>query len=94
MRRIHGTDDNQKEIIQALRDVGASVFVTSGVGGGFPDIVVALRGVNYLMEIKDGEKYPSQRKLNATEQDFHDRWQGPCAVVESVDEAFEMIGLT
>lgn len=76
----------------ALRSVGASVSVTSAVGKGFPDIVVGYRGKNYLMEIKDGAKPPSKRKLTKPEQEFMDRWRGDYRVVESTDDALETIG--
>lgn len=92
MRRKARVDKNQKQIVDALRRCGASVFPTHTVGGGFPDIVVGFQGVNYLVEIKDGEKIPSKRKLTPDEVDFHDTWRGRVWVVESVDDALKMIG--
>lgn len=92
MRRAARTDANQTDIVDALRDVGASVSVTSMVGSGFPDIVVGYRGINYLMEIKDGSKPPSKRRLTSDEQEFHDLWRGSVIVVQNVDEALKAIG--
>ncbi len=94
MRRAARIDANQPEIVQALRDVGASVSVTSMVGKGFPDIVVGYRGQNYLIEIKDGSKPPSQRKLTPDEQEWHDLWRGTVHIANSTDEALKIIGAT
>jgi hypothetical protein len=92
MRRDARTDVNQGNIVNALRDVGASVAVTSALGSGFPDIVVGFRGVNYLMEIKDGSKPPSKRRLTPKEKEFHDLWRGSVVVVNDIDEALRAIG--
>jgi len=64
-------DANQKEIVKALRDRGASVLHLHQVGGGCPDILVGYAGYNFLIEIKDGTKPPSKQKLNVTQQEWH-----------------------
>jgi len=92
MRLDARTDANQNEIVGALRDVGASVAITSALGKGFPDIVAGYRGINYLIEIKDGSKPPSARRLTPDEQEFHDLWRGAVIVVKNVDEALKAIG--
>jgi Holliday junction resolvase len=43
-------DKNHKEIVTALRKLGYSVFNTSSVGQGFPDIIVGSEGKNYLFD--------------------------------------------
>ncbi len=92
MRRNARIDTNQPEIVKALRAIGASVTHTHMIGRGFPDIVVGFRGVNTLMEIKDGNKPPSKRRLTPDEADWHESWQGYACVVESVDDAYAAIG--
>ena len=62
MRRAAKVDDNQKEIVSALRKLGASVLITSQLKNCF-DILVGYKGINYIIEIKDGKKPPSQRML-------------------------------
>lgn len=94
MRRAARIDDNQNELVQALRDMGASVAITSMVGSGFPDLVVGFRGRNFLFEIKDGSKPPSKRKLTEDEQRFFDAWRGTIFVVNNVNEALSFIGAT
>ena len=90
--RAASVDANQKVIVAALRDVGASVQHIHGVGGGCPDIIVGFRGVNYLIEIKDGDKPPSARKLTDAENEWHLFWHGSVHVANDIDEALEVIG--
>lgn len=92
MRRAARTDANQRDIVDALRSVGATVQPLHAVGAGCPDILVGWRGTNYLIEIKDGDKPPSQRKLTSAENAFHALWGGHVAIVNNVNEALEEIG--
>jgi hypothetical protein len=61
------------------------------VGRGVPDLLVGFRGQNFLLELKDGSKRPSERKLTDDQQEWHQQWRGQVAVVESVDEALRLI---
>lgn len=94
MRIAARTDDNQREIVNALRQSGCSVLILSGVGKGCPDIVVGRAGVTYMLEIKDGSKPPSARRLTDDQNDWHAKWRGHAAVVQSVDDALKAVGLT
>lgn len=91
MRRNAKVDDNQKEIVTALRKCGATVLITSQLKNCF-DILVGYNGVNYIMEIKDGKKPPSQRKLTIGELKFKNTWKGGgYYIVNSIDEALNII---
>ena len=92
MRRAAKVDANQAEIVAALRGVGCSVQPLHAVGGGVPDLLVGKGGVNLLVEVKDGSKRPSARRLNAVQQEWHDAWRGNVAVVSSVAEALTLVG--
>ena len=85
-------DANQPEIVKALRAVGASVQSLAEVGRGVPDLLVGYRGKQHLLEVKDGSKPPSARRLTEDEQNWHDAWRGKVWVVKTVDEALEAIG--
>ena len=87
--RAHKVDRNQRDIVAALRGVGATVHVTSGMGKGFPDLVVGFRGVNHLVEVKPDKK----AQLTEDEIEFLDRWRGEVHVITSVEEALRMIGV-
>lgn len=93
MRRAARTDSNHSEIVAALRSFGASVRSLASVGQGMPDLLVGIGGRNVLLEVKDGAKPPSARRLTPDEQHFFDSWTGQVAKVESVDEALRAIGL-
>ena len=82
MRRAARVDANQGEIVDALRVIGATVAITSGLGDGFPDLVVGYQQATVLMEVKDGNKAPSERQLTPDQLKWHAAWTGgPVAVV-------------
>ncbi len=85
-------DANQPEIIKDLRAIGATVQPLHQVGKGCPDLLVGFRGLNHLLEVKDGDKPPSKRRLTPAEQRWHDEWRGQKAIVKNVDEAYKVIG--
>jgi len=92
MRRRGRVDDNHAAIVDLLRGCGCSVVSTAGVGDGFPDLVVGRHGVTHLLEIKDGEKSPSRRRLTDDERTWHQTWQGePVCIVESVRDADALV---
>lgn len=85
-------DENQKEIVDALRALGYSVAVTSSLGNGFPDIVVGNRmRNNWLFELKDSKKTASQKKLTDKEVQFQSTWKGQYSVVETLDQILDII---
>ena len=91
MRRANRIDDNQNDIVAALRKAGATVRVISQ-GEGIPDLLVGFRGETMLMEVKDGNKPPSARTLTDAEKKFFDDWRGGLLViVESVEGALKML---
>lgn len=89
MRKRGRTDDNQKKIVTALRQMGCDVLSLSAVGQGCPDLLVHKRKRLVLLEVKDGDKKPSARKLTPDQTEFHERW--PVFVVNSVDEAIKLV---
>ena len=89
--RAARTDANHSDVVAALRSIGASVSDTSRAGNGFPDLVVGYRGRNWLIEVKDGEKPPSARKLTPAQVEFKATWRGHWAVVYSAVEAIEIV---
>jgi hypothetical protein len=84
---IRRTDKNQQKIVDALRDIGASVLPLHTVGHGCPDLAVGFRGDTYFLEVKSGKG-----KLTEAERAFFAQWRGRAAVVRSVDDALRAIG--
>jgi Holliday junction resolvase len=93
MRRRGRTDANQKEIVKTFRQLGFSVAVTSAIGCGFPDIIIGKHGKNWLVEIKDGKRIPSERRLTQDEEDFAAEWRGAMYIVESIEEVIALAKL-
>lgn len=91
MRRAAKVDDNHAEIRSAYRKLGCTVLDTFRAGGGAPDMVVALYGINDLVEVKDGTKIPSARKLTRDEAVFHAAWNAKVWIIESVDDVINHV---
>lgn len=86
-------DANQNEIVNALRKAGCTVQILSSVGKGCPDILVASpTGYLVLMEIKDGNKPPSARKLTPDQVEWHSKWNSEIYIVLSAKQALEIVG--
>lgn len=94
MRRAARTDRNHSEIVRGLRRSGCTVLDLSAVGEGCPDALVGRCGYNWLMEFKDGNKKPSERKLRDKQIKFFDTWRGNVTKVESLQEAIDVINET
>ncbi len=90
-RRAAKVDDNQAEIVQALRQMGCTVQPLHDVGSGCPDLLVGLAGRNILLEVKDGNKPPSARKLTMDQVIWHDEWRGQVQIVKSVEHAIRIV---
>jgi hypothetical protein len=91
MRYAARIDANQEHIVSALRAHGATVRIVTQ-GNGLPDLLVGYKGFTLLLEVKDGNKVPSARKLTPAEQKFFDEWTGGMlAIVNSADEAIEIL---
>ena len=86
MRRAAKVDKNHGAIVDALRSLDFSVSSTAAIGQGFPDVVCGYGGRTFLVEIKDGSRKPSARKLNEAQVKFRDEWKGDYTVLESVDD--------
>lgn len=90
MKRFGRTDRNQREIVDALRGVGAQVIVTSRVGQGFPDLTVGFRRRWYLIECK-----AKGGRFTQDEDEFRLMCivgELPYAVAHNPDEALKAIG--
>jgi hypothetical protein len=91
MRRAARVDANQSIIIAGFRRLGCTVQPLHMVGMGCPDALVGFRKANYAIEIKDGEKPPSARKLTEAEAEWHRDWRGQVCIVESLDDVERLV---
>jgi hypothetical protein len=82
-------DQNQVEIVDALRKHGAFVVSLASVGKGVPDLLIGYKRHTILMEIKFGNN-----KLTEDQIVFHGKWQGGVlAVVTDIESALRVLKL-
>lgn len=91
MRRSARVDANQPMIVRDLRNAGATVYSLSQMGHGCPDLLVGWRGKNFLFEVKDPSRKPSERKLTDDEKAWHYPWTGQVCVIETTEDAFRVL---
>ena len=81
-------DVNHSLIVKTLRDLGCSVFDSSKVGGGFPDLVVGKNNKTVLVEVKANEK----AKFTPAQELFMVNWRGSAiARIDTVDAAIRLV---
>jgi len=90
VRQAARVDGNHAQIVEVLEKAGCRVYSTAQLGDGFPDLLVysdrhPLK--TFLVEIKDGRRPPSERKLSKPEIKFGEFWPGPVYVVTDVEGA-------
>lgn len=90
MRTAARIDDNQLKIVQTFRSLGFSVISIAAVGCGCPDLIVARNGIIRLIEIKDGSKPPSERRLTPDQEKFHAEWKATIPIVTSVEDVIKL----
>lgn len=84
-------DANQPELVAVMRRLGCSWRSTHEIPGAL-DGIIGVAGIDQRIEIKDGKKPPSARRLTDAEQDEFDTWRGrPPRVVESVEQLIVLI---
>ena len=86
MRRAARIDANQPAVVAEFRARGATVQPLHPVGDGCPDLLVGYQGVNLLVEVKDGSKPPSARKLTDDQQTWHREWRGQRCIIDTVEQ--------
>lgn len=89
-----GIDVNQSVVVTALRAVGVSVFITSKIGHGMPDLITGYGGITKLLEVKNPKTAYGRKGFTETQQKWADAWLGEKPViVRSVEDAFAAIGI-
>jgi len=92
MRTAAKIDANQHEIVEAFRAHGCSVQSLAATGKGVPDLLVGYLHRTHLVEVKDGSKVPSERRLTTDQVTWHGSWEGePVYIASDVGSAMRMI---
>jgi hypothetical protein len=85
VRRAARRDDSEPEVIAAFRSGGASVWQLNDPN--LPDLAVGHRRVTHHVEVKSGNKYPSENQAEAFQL-----WKGePVELVRSAAEAIALL---
>lgn len=84
MRRAARVDDNQDEIVAALKKCGVSVEVIKKP----VDLLICHRGATALMEVKNPD---GRDELTKDQIEFIARWPGKVHVVRSIGEALTAV---
>lgn len=85
-------DDNEKQIVKALEEMGCFVQKITQ-GKGVPDLIVGYKGYWALIEVKDGDKPKSQRSLTKDQMEWFFKVQNraPVYVAEDAEQAVDII---
>lgn len=78
-------DDNQKEIVEALRGIPGITVET-----GHDDILVGYRGKNYWYEIKNRD---GKNRKQKSQIDLENNWAGHYAIAHTLDDILIDMGL-
>jgi Holliday junction resolvase len=86
-RRNPKRDANEREIIEALKQIGCTVAQLSA--RGIPDLLVGYRGKNLLIEVKC-----EKGKLTEDQIERHASWMGEIHIARTPDEAIAIVTST
>ena len=86
MRHAARVDQNQTQIVSALRAAGAYVWII-----GLPvDLLVGYKGHTFLVEVKS----TSKKRLTGLQDNFFENWSGSTlARIDCPEAALRMIGV-
>ena len=79
MRRAAKIDGNQTELVEAFRTLGCSVLSLATIGKGVPDLLVAIKGITWLVEVKMPKGMETEYQI-----EFAESWEGCRAIVRDV----------
>ena len=87
MRRAARRDENEPEIVAALRAAGATVEYLTVI-----DLLVGFRRRNFLLEVKHPDRRKAHKDRLERQADWRRAWNGQAVEIESVHEALAAIG--
>ena len=86
MRRAAKRDASEPGIVQCFKAHGCEVLVLSQKG--VPDLLVSWQDRLALVETKS-----AHGRLTPAQKEWHRTWKGRAHVVESVEQAFMVVGI-
>ena len=91
MRYAARIDENQPEIVKALRAAGAAVTPLHRVGQGVSDLLVSFRQKWIVMEVKNPFKPKADQELTPDQVKWIGLQRAPVYVVTNAMEAVDFI---
>lgn len=91
MRKYGRQDSNHGDIRSAFESLGCSVCDLSALGNGRPDLLIGFGGLCICVEVKDGAKPPSERRLTPDEEKFRMNWKGGYRLVTNLEDVAETV---
>ena len=79
MRRAARVDGNHAEIVDCFKKLGCSVLSLAPLGKGVPDLLVAIKGITWLVEVK-----MPKGKETADQMEFAATWKGCRSIVRDL----------
>ena len=79
-------DSNHSLVVKTLRELGCSVFDTSSIGRGFPDLVVS-KGATALVEVKRDATAPYTK----SQLEFLKNWQGTVSRIHDIEGVINLV---
>jgi hypothetical protein len=84
-------DNNHNEIVATLEKLGCTVVDFAKMGNGIPDVLVLLRGVMYLVEIKNPSTSYGRKGLNEVQRDWATSTGVPVYVIRTDDDCLTFV---
>ena len=91
MRFAARSDENQPEIVQALRATGAAVTSLHRVGHGVSDLLVSFRQQWHVFEVKNPDKPAADQELTLEQKKWIGLQRAPVIVVYRAFEAVDWL---
>ena len=86
MRRAARVDVNHSQLVAAFRSLGCSVLSLAAMGKGVPDLLVATKGITWLVEVKT-----PKGKQTLDQIEFAKTWKGKQTIVRDVAGVQEVV---
>lgn len=96
MRHLRGVDRNQSQLDKMAKQIGALAIDTTGDASIGFDRLYVWHGKTFIVEVKDGNRVPSQRKLTKQETKRKQEVEARGVhyhVVNNVVELLQMFGV-
>ena len=90
-RFARNKDSNHASVVARFRALGCSVGVMESGTAGWPDLLVGRCGIDQQVEVKDGAKAPSARRMSDAQLEHQESWRGRRPVLVECPEDVDAV---